>query len=123
MPSGSCEFRPARGLFLLLLGFGAACHVPAAEQPPPMHVYWGDVHVHSNYSIDAYATGNESVTPDMAYRYARGIPITHPTLGSKVQIRRPLDFLSVTDHAVMLGMQVMLEDNDPRLLSTPWGQK
>jgi hypothetical protein len=32
----------------------------------------------SRYSIDAYATGNLGVTPDMAYRFARDIPIDNP---------------------------------------------
>lgn len=44
------------------------------------NLYWGDVHLHSNISTDAYATGNRTVTPDMAYRFARGLPIVHPTL-------------------------------------------
>ena len=106
-----------------LWAIGAVTSAVAAETLPQTHLYWGDVHLHSNYSIDAYATGNMSVTPDLAYRYARGIPITHPSLGTRVQIRRPLDFLAVTDHDIMLGMQVMLDNQDPKLLSTPWGQK
>jgi hypothetical protein len=87
------------------------------------HVYWGDVHLHSNYSTDAYATGNTSVTPDMAYRYARGIPILHPRTNSKVQLRRPLDFLAVTDHAINLGIDVMLQEHAAALQATEWGRK
>ncbi len=114
----------ARSIVLsCLLTLAAPASAVAAEKAPQTHLYWGDVHLHSNYSIDAYATGNVSVTPDLAYRFARGIPITHPSLGTKVQIRRPLDFLAVTDHAIMLGMQVMLDRQDPRLLATPWGRK
>jgi hypothetical protein len=101
---------------MAVAGAGSA----VAEQT---HLYWGDVHLHSNYSLDAYATGNTSVTPDLAYRFARGIPIRRPGLDEKVQIRRPLDFLAVTDHAEMLGLQVLLDQRDPKLLSTPWGQK
>ncbi len=106
-----------------LWAIGAVANAAAAEKTPETHLYWGDVHLHTNYSIDAYATGNLSVDPDLAYRYARGIPVAHPTLGTKVRIRRPLDFMAVTDHAILLGTQVMLDHQDPKLLSTPWGQK
>lgn len=90
---------------------------------PKTQLYWGDLHLHSNYSLDAYATGNTTITPDLAYRYARGIPIQQPGLDNKIQIRRPLDFLAVTDHAEMLGLQVALDTRQPALLATPWGQK
>ena len=99
---------------------GAVVTAAAAEAT---NLYWGDVHLHSSYSIDAYATGNTSVTPDMAYRYARGIPILPPTLHTKVRIRRPLDFLAVTDHAINLGMDVMLDNRDVLLQATDWGRK
>jgi hypothetical protein len=101
----------------------AAGGAAAAGAAPQTHLYWGDVHLHSNYSLDAYATGNTTVTPDLAYRFARGIPIRSPGLDAKMQIRRPLDFLAVTDHAEMLGLQVELDSLDPKLLSTPWGRK
>jgi hypothetical protein len=95
----------------------------AAAQTPQTRLYWGDVHLHSNYSLDAYATGNNATTPDLAYRYARGIPIKRTGMDAKVQIQRPLDFLAVTDHAEMLGLQVMLDKRDERLVNSEWGKK
>lgn len=83
---------------------------------------WGDLHLHTNYSTDAYSTGNKSVTPDMAYRYARGIPITHPTTGAKIEIKRPLDFLAVTDHAIGMGSDPMIDQRDALLTSTAGGR-
>jgi hypothetical protein len=109
-----------------LLGCVAALAIAAGSasaQTPQTNLYWGDVHLHSNYSLDAYATGNNATTPDMAYRYARGIPIKRTGLDAKVQIQRPLDFLAVTDHAEMLGLQVMLDKKDPRLVNSDWGKK
>jgi hypothetical protein len=105
----------------------AVASVPSAsaveKKRVETHLYWGDVHLHSNFSLDAYATGNTTITPDLAYRYARGIAIRQPGIDRKVQIRRPLDFLAVTDHAEFLGLQVMLDNRDPLLTSTPWGVK
>ncbi|MBF8269878.1 MAG: DUF3604 protein [Gammaproteobacteria bacterium] len=105
---------------ICLLYLGAASGMATADETK---LYWGDVHVHSNYSIDAYATGNTSVTPDMAYRFARGYPILHPSLQTKVKIDRPLDFLAVTDHAINLGIDVMLDNKDALLQATEWGRK
>ena len=63
------------------------------------NVYWGDTHVHTSYSSDAFATGNVNADPDMAYRFARGLPVVHPGLGNRVRLDRPLDFLVVADHS------------------------
>jgi len=96
----------------------------AVDNPAPQtNLYWGEVHLHTNFSLDAYATANTTVTPEMAYRYARGIPIVQPGIDRKIQIRRPLDFMAVTDHAEFLALQLYLDRLDPRLLSTPWGRK
>lgn len=122
---GKCRTLPRRrgapGVAVATLVYGLLGH-PALAQDET-HLYWGDVHLHSNYSTDAYATGNLSVTPDLAYRYARGIPILHPSLGTKVQLRRPLDFLAVTDHAINLGIDVMLEEHAAVLEATEWGRE
>ena len=42
-------------------------------------------------------------TPDDAYRYAQGEPLTHAA-GFEIRLDRPLDFFAVTDHASFLGM-------------------
>jgi Protein of unknown function (DUF3604) len=100
-----------------------AMAAPAAKAADETHLYWGDLHLHTNYSIDAYSTGNKNVTPDDAYRYARGLPIIGPDGKREVKIRRPLDFMAVTDHAIMLGSEVWLERSDPLFSTTEWGRK
>ena len=64
---------------------------------------FGDLHIHTRVSMDAYSRGTLA-TPDDAYRYATGEAIEvysgDPGLGMrKAQIDRPLDFAAVTDHA------------------------
>lgn len=76
----------------------------ADQQPAPPDgrtAYFGDLHVHTFYSFDAFIFGTRA-TPDDAYRYARGEAIRHPA-GFDVQLDRPLDFYAVTDHAMFLG--------------------
>jgi hypothetical protein len=87
------------------------------------NLYWGDLHLHSNFSLDAYGVANTYITPDEAYRFARGIPIYHETLDTKVQIDRPLDFLAVTDHASNLGIDVQVVSGDELLQATEWGRR
>ena len=63
---------------------------------------FGDLHVHTRFSFDAFIFGTRG-TPDDAYRFAKGEPIDH-SAGFKIQMDRPLDFYAVTDHANFLGM-------------------
>ena len=63
--------------------------------------YFGDTHVHTRYSLDAYVFGTRA-SPDDAYRFAKGTAIKHAA-GFQMQINKPLDFLAVTDHANFLG--------------------
>ena len=69
---------------------------------PDRNPYYGDLHVHTKYSFDAYVFGI-TATPDDAYKYAKGEGIKHP-LGYEMKLREPLDFYSVTDHGFYMGM-------------------
>lgn len=69
---------------------------------PDRNAYFGDLHVHTGYSFDAYAFGT-TATPYDAYRYARGQTLIHP-VGYEVKLQQPLDFYAVTDHAMFLGL-------------------
>ena len=59
------------------------------------NAYFGDTHIHTKYSFDAYIFGT-TATPDDAYRFAQGEAIQHP-LGFDMKINEPLDFYAVTD--------------------------
>ena len=80
--------------------------MPAAN--PERNAYFGDLHVHSRFSFDAFLFGTVA-TPDEAYRYARGENLKH-VLGFEMKMPEPLDFYSVTDHAMFLGMLPAMSD-------------
>ena len=74
------------------------------ERPTvPMQLLWGDLHLHSNLSADAFVLENRTLGPDAAFRFARGETIIS-TNGTPARLKRPLDFLAVTDHAEYLGI-------------------
>ncbi len=70
--------------------------------PEGRSAFYGDLHVHTEYSFDGYAMGTQA-TPYDAYRFAKGEAITNPG-GFDMQLSRPLDFYAVTDHAMFLGL-------------------
>ena len=79
--------------------------------------YYGDLHVHTSYSFDAYVFGI-TATPDDAYRYARGEGIKHP-MGYEMKLREPLDFYAVTDHGIFLGMVNAMADTTTKASQQP----
>ena len=101
-----------------------AVDVPSARSDEhPDQLLWGDVHLHSNLSWDAYYGRNETADVDDAYRFAKGLPVIHPFHRAKVRIGEPLDFLAVTDHAEFLGLpHGLVSAKDERLTSTRLGQ-
>ena len=75
-----------------------------ASEGTETQVYFGDTHLHTTYSFDAFLNKNFTADPDTAYRWAKGEPVVHPYNRTRVQIGTPLDFLVVSDHAEMLGV-------------------
>lgn len=63
----------------------------------PERVYWGDTHLHTANSPDAFGFGNR-LDPEAALRFARGEEVTSSS-GVKAKLGRPLDFLVIADHS------------------------
>ena len=87
----------------------------------PKQVFFGDLHLHSNISADAQSMGNLLLTSADAYRFARGEQVMASN-GLPARLKRPLDFLAVTDHAEFLGIYRMFNLQDPRLMATALGR-
>ena len=76
------------------------------ESNPQRNAYFGDTHVHTIFSMDAYLFGTRR-TPDDAYLFGKGGAIEHAS-GFMMQMKKSLDFVSVTDHGMYLGMMAEL---------------
>ena len=87
----------------------------------PKQVFFGDLHLHSNISADAQSMGNLLLTSADAYRFARGEQVMASN-GLPARLKRPLDFLAVTDHAEFMGIYRMFNLQDPRLMATSLGR-
>lgn len=83
-----------------------ASSLPSSD--PNRRAYFGDLHVHTKFSFDAYLFGTRR-TPDDAYRFAKGDAIRHAS-GFEMQLKKPLDFQSVTDHDIYLGVMPAMAD-------------
>jgi hypothetical protein len=85
---------------------------------PQRNAYFGDLHVHTTYSFDAYAFGTLA-TPYDAYRFAQGEAIKHPA-GYDMQLSEPLDFYAVTDHAMFMGVAAVAADTSSDFSKYPF---
>ncbi|MEO1028425.1 MAG: DUF3604 domain-containing protein [Pseudomonadota bacterium] len=90
--------------------------VATIDRNPDRNAYFGDLHVHTRSSFDAYIF-NVRTTPEDAYRFARGEAIGHGG-GFDIQLSRPLDFLAVTDHGEYLGIVPAMADPENALSQT-----
>jgi Protein of unknown function (DUF3604) len=79
---------------------------PAFVRPAPnpeRNAYFGDLHIHTRNSFDAYIFNVRRDAND-AYRFAKGEAVTHPSGLAMTISGGPLDFYTVTDHAEYLGI-------------------
>ncbi|MCR2832608.1 DUF3604 domain-containing protein [Parerythrobacter lacustris] len=105
---------------------GVAAKLAEAEAAVPLtdypeRVYWGDTHLHTSISFDAYGFGNRLGAED-ALRFAMGEEVTSTT-GIKAKLARPLDFLVISDHSDGMGALQRLAEAPRLLLSDPTMQK
>lgn len=83
----------------------------------PDRPYWGDTHLHTDNSIDAFGFGVR-LGPEEALRFARGEEVT-ATMGRKARLARPLDFLVIADHSDGLGATKRLRDAPTMMIKDP----
>ncbi len=107
------------GALLTLLAPAAAAQLergesrePCTQHDPLRQPLFGDLHVHTRWSLDASTQGTRT-TPDQAYRFARGAPLglqpwsASGEPGREARLERPLDFAAVTDHSELFGEVAM----------------
>jgi Protein of unknown function (DUF3604) len=104
--SSATRFRHPIIALLFVVGSSGSWPLQATESTASGHnlprnmernAYFGDLHVHTSLSLDAYIFGT-AADPRNAYRFARGEEVE--LAGSiKHRLRVPLDFAAITDHA------------------------
>ncbi len=133
--------QPALGITLMMGGFSqfaAAQASPPAEttrksvaavKPDyssyperafPDRVFWGVAHVHTGYSFDSGMFG-VTTTPDDLFRVATGGEVVLDN-GQRFKQDRPLDWVSITDHAEYMGISEQIRSGSPELLASPQGK-
>ncbi|MYH31257.1 MAG: DUF3604 domain-containing protein, partial [Acidobacteria bacterium] len=97
---------------------------PCAHNDPLRQAFFGDLHTHTAFSLDALGRGGFQ-TPDDAYRFARGEAIGLSPVDAEgrpmrtAQLDRPLDFAAVTDHSEWLGEVAVCTDSSSPAYDTP----
>lgn len=94
------------------------------HRDPRRQVFWGELHVHSALSMDAWLWDTRG-GPDEVYRFGRGEEVLLPPLDERgrgtrpVRLERPLDFVALTDHADFQGEVALCIRPDSPAFDTP----
>jgi hypothetical protein len=93
-----------------------------AGKPNPLkNVYFGEQHLHTVNSPDAFAFGTRN-GPDDAYKFCKGEAIKKSTTDEMIQKKTPYDWCAVTDHAEYMGIMPLLLKKDNPLADTEIGK-
>ncbi len=87
----------------------------------PTRVLWGVAHVHTGYSFDSGMFG-VTLTPDDLFKVATGGEVVVDN-GVRFKQDRPLDWVSITDHAEYMGISDQIRAGSPELLANPQGKR
>lgn len=126
---------------LVFMAIAAAAHQPLAlaqvqgrTAPDQRRVFFGELHLHTSLSLDAWTYGTKLMPAD-AYRFGRGDTVMVPATqvareqglsgSNEVAAKRawPLDFMAVTDHSELVGTLVPLEDSSSEFANSEMGKQ
>jgi len=80
---------------------------------PLKNAYFGELHLHTSYSMDAFVFQNQAENdPRAAYRFAQGEELPMPGSELKQRLKVPLDFAAVTDHSETFGLLEQCQNPD-----------
>jgi hypothetical protein len=108
-------------LLVAIAAIVAVAPVWAQEKNPERNAYFGETHVHTSWSLDAWLGGDRITDPGDAYKYFKGEPIKHP-MGYDVKIDTPLDWAGVTDHSEYVGVTRLANDPNSPISKLPAAQ-
>jgi hypothetical protein len=94
----------------------------AGGKNPLKNVYFGEEHLHTSNSPDAFVVGTRGTWED-AYNWAMGKEIELSTTKEKIKKSTPYDFIAITDHAEYFGVMPSLIDKQSPLYNTELGKK
>ena len=100
---------------------GGGQYSPYVGETFPNRVFWGVAHVHTGYSFDSGMFG-VTLTPDDLFRVATGGEVVLDN-GVRYKQDRPLDWVSITDHAEYMGISDQIRAGSPELLANPQGKR
>jgi hypothetical protein len=109
----ACDKKPAQPS-----ATGDARGAGVADTAYPEHAYFGDTHVHTGWSFDAGLDGAVT-SPEDAFRLASGAEIKSNT-GQQVKLRRPLDWMVITDHSDGMGTINEVQAGNAEMVADPF---
>ncbi len=109
---------------LLCAGLLSLAWAPANAQKKnaERQAYFGQTHIHTSWSFDAFIFGTMATGPEEAYQYSLGQAVQHPG-GFAVKMEKPLDFAAVTDHSEYMGTVRLANDPASALSKLPIAEK
>jgi len=92
----------------------------SSEKANPLNnVYFGEQHLHSSASVDAFIMGNRKNDINDAFNYNKGKPVKKWITGETLQRRTPYDWTAVTDHSEYLSIMEAVSDPKSPLQKDP----
>jgi hypothetical protein len=117
-----CRKLVAATLCVALVTVAGTAVAQAGKPNPLKNVYFGEQHMHTRNSFDAFTAG-VTATWDDAYRFAMGEEIKLSTTGEKMKRRTPYDFVAITDHSEYYGVLKDLIDPDNPLSKSDFAKQ